>query len=149
MPNYRKPDARKRVAGTFRKDRSKAKPPAKSVIRIPEPPEHLSEAARAEWRALAPRVCELRIMTSADLRGFQMLCETLATASAAQAAIDRDGVAIGEGGKVKSHPSLKTLEAARAGATRLLIEFGLTPRARGHVEPAGEAPSNNPFLEIG
>lgn len=149
MPNYKKAVARKKTAGTYRPDRAKRRPKAKGMAVVPLAPEHLTDGARTEWLRLAPRVCEQRTLTQADLRGFEMLCETLSTTTQAQSLISKDGLTVGEIGKLRAHPALKTLEAARAAATRLLIEYGLTPRARGHVEPAAEnAPAGNPFKDL-
>jgi P27 family predicted phage terminase small subunit len=150
MARYRKPDTAKKVAGTFRPDRAKRRPKTKGLAVVPVPPGHLTDSARAEWLKLAPLVTEQRTLAPADLRGFEMLCETLATVTQAQTVIATDGLTIGkEGGTVRAHPAVKIMEAARGQATRLLIEYGLTPRARGHVEPASEATPNNPFAEIG
>lgn len=148
MPNYRKNTQRKRTAGTFRPDRAKRRANVESVSSVPTPPEHLGELAGEEWRQLAPVVCKQRTLTHADLRGFEMLCETLATARQAQAVIEKKGLTINANGSTRAHPAIKILEAARAQATRLLVEYGLTPRARGHVEPASDTTPDNPFARL-
>ncbi len=150
MARYRKPDSKKKVAGTFRPDRAKRPTQADGMTVAPSPPEHLTSLAQTEWDRLAPLICEQRTMTQADLRGFELLCETLGTAQLAQDAIARDGLTLGVQGKVRAHPATKILEAARSQATRLLIEFGLTPRSRAHVEPTSDAGDDkNPFAGLG
>lgn len=150
MPNYKRSAARKRLAGTYRGDR--AKPPVKGngVAEAPEPPEHLSEQAQAEWRRLAPIVAAQNTLTQADLRGFEILCDTLAAIVEAQKVIAAEGLTIVTArGGVRSHPAIKTLESARAHAIRMLNDYGLTPRARNHVEPTNDPDPKNPFAELG
>jgi P27 family predicted phage terminase small subunit len=150
MPRYRKTDADKKVAGTFRPDRAKRPPVIQGMSAIPAAPEHLTTLARNEWAGLAPVLAALRTVAPADLRALEMLCETLGTAQQAQAVIATGGLTIGSvrSGKIRPHPAVKILESSRAQAVRLLIEFGLTPRARGHVEPAADASPDNPFARI-
>lgn len=148
MPNYRTPEARKRVKGTYRPDRAKRKPKAGNLSGVPPAPVHLSDMARAEWEALAPIAVAQGTLASADLRAFELLCETLATAAAAQATVAAEGLTINGAGTVRTHPAVKIQEGARAQATRLLIEFGLTPRARGHVDAVAAPDRANPFSEL-
>ena len=151
MPRYRKPEAKKQLAGTYRRDRAKRRPKINGMTTVPPPPEHLTAQARSEWHRLAPRICEQRTMAAADLAGFEMLCEVLSTITQAQTQIARDGLTIGSvrGGKCRTHPAVKILESSRAQATRLLIEYGLTPRAREHVQPAADPTPDNAFARLG
>jgi P27 family predicted phage terminase small subunit len=150
VPRYRKPDATKKLSGSYRKDRAKRPPKIRGMSSIPPPPEYLTTLARSEWLRLAPQLAALRTVAPADLRGLEMLCETLATGQQAQAVIATAGLTIGsaKSGKIRAHPAIKIMETARAQATRLLIEFGLTPRARGHVEPAADTTPDNAFARI-
>jgi P27 family predicted phage terminase small subunit len=148
MPNYRKLDARKKLAGTLRKDRVVRRPRPDALKSTPMAPQELTELARTEWQRLAPLVCASRTLAGTDLRALALLCETLATSTLAQQTLTRDGLTIAHEGHVRAHPCVKIVEAARAQATRLLIEFGLTPRARGHVEAAADATPDNPFARL-
>jgi P27 family predicted phage terminase small subunit len=139
MAAPRKPAETKRLQGTARRDRERSAPRPSGGVRAPRPPADLSEEARKHWSKLAPICMRLGVLGEADLVAFRLLTETLGTASAAEAAIKADGITVtaGSGGK-KAHPALKMLETARNQATRMLIEFGLTPRARQAVGlPAG------------
>lgn len=148
LPNYRVPDAKKALKGTLQPSRSKRPVPAKPIGTVPKAPAGLSARARAEWQRLAPLAIEKRTMAESDLRAFQLLVDVLATVSEAQEAIGREGLTIRSGDTVRAHPAIKILEAARGQATRLLCEFGLTPRSRGHVEPTAEPQADNPFAGI-
>jgi P27 family predicted phage terminase small subunit len=148
MPRYRKPDTAKKLAGTFRRDRAKRRPKVSNLATVPQPPAHLTALARAEWHRIAPVICAQKTLAATDLRSLELLAEVLATGTLAQQTLARDGLTLRDGGKVRSHPCVKILEGVRAQAIRLLIEFGCTPRARGHVEPASDATPNNPFAEL-
>ena len=114
--------------------------PAARLKRPPGPPASLSEGAETEWRRLAPVAQRLGTLTQADLRAFELLCETLATEKVAQLAIAAEGMATatGEGG-LKPHPAVRIMETARNQAARLLDAFGLTPKGRATVERAPSA----------
>jgi P27 family predicted phage terminase small subunit len=123
-------------------------PKAAGVLSVPLAPSHLTELAKVEWRRLAPLIHAQRTLAAADLRGFELLCETLATGAMAQAAIAAEGLTVVTPMGARAHPAVKILEAARAGATRLLIEFGLTPRAREHVCAAPDDAPGNAFADL-
>jgi P27 family predicted phage terminase small subunit len=126
----RKSDEIKKLAGTFRPQRSLPPDFAALLEELPVPPKHLSDGAVAQWRALCPAVIELGI-SRCDLVAFALLCETLWTAEETRREIERDGymIAAGKTGH-RLHPSAPIMQAARAQAQTLLTQFHLTPRAR-------------------
>jgi P27 family predicted phage terminase small subunit len=149
MPHYRNPDSKKRVSGTFRPDRAKKKPEAEALGRVPPAPAHLSPLAREKWQKLAAHIVRNRTLSQGDLAALELLVTALAMASQAQTALDEQGIVIGASdGAMRPHPAIKILEQARAQATRLLTEFGMTPRSRQHVEAAPPPPAANPFSEF-
>lgn len=129
------PSRRKLINGSVRADRLPRPDNARRLDNVPRPPKHLSDLARAEWRKLAPVAHGLRTLTSADLRAFELLCETLASETQAPEAIAREGIsAPTRDGGAKPHPGVKIMETARAQAHRLLDDFGLTPKGRQGVD---------------
>jgi P27 family predicted phage terminase small subunit len=148
MPNYRKPEAAKRRSGTYRPGRAMRSPKAAAALSVPLAPGYMTELGKVEWRRLAPLIHAQRTLAAADLRAFELLCETLATGAMAQAAIAAGGLTVVTPMGARAHPAVKIMEAARAGATRLLIEFGLTPRAREHVSAAPDEAPGNAFAEL-
>jgi len=149
MSQFKVPESRKRVTGTYRPDRAKRRPGLDGLTAAPAAPEYLTAAAKAEWDRLAPLIAGMRTLTAADAPALELLSQTLATAAQAQAEVERDGLTVASvNGGMRAHPAVKILEQARAQATRLLIEFGLTPRARGHVEPVGDASPTNRFAGL-
>ena len=149
MPRYRTTESRAKLRGTFRPGRAKRSPKVERVAAVPPPPEGMSEAASREWNRLAPLICATRTLTAADGPALELLSNTLATAAEAQGVVEREGLTVTGASGIRPHPCVKIFEQARVQATRLLCEFGLTPRARGHVEPVGEPAKGNPFAEIG
>lgn len=138
MPAQPVADRVKTTRGTLR-----GRKPAAAGDRLtepPRPPARLSAAAKREWRALADVLVEVGTLTQADLRALALLSELLADVSALEAEVRRDGYTIpaASGGR-KGNPSAAALAQARAQATRMLDSFGLTPKARGGVDPAPDA----------
>ena len=71
--------------------------------------------------------------------GIGIMNITLATVTEFKEQISRDGLTIAAAnGGMKAHPGLSAVDRAQAQATRLLTEFGLTPKSRPHVPKAQE-----------
>lgn len=111
--------------------------PGERLKRCPLPPNTLSDGARREWLKLAKVAHHLGTLTAADLRGFELLCETLTTERTAREAVAAAGMTTktADGG-LKPHPGVRIMETARNQAARLLESFGLNPKGRGSVERA-------------
>ena len=124
-----------------------ARNPTARLAEVPEPPAHLSARAVAEWRRLAPVAIALGTLTEADLRGFELLSETLATEAEARAVVAAEGCAVPTaGGGQKPRPEVRVMETARVQAARLLAEFGLTPRGRRGLDPPPRADEESDLL---
>lgn len=137
MPRNRLPDTIKATQGTLRKCRTVPAVAAEALTTIPPPPRHLPTAASGEWKRLAPVVESLGTVSAADLRAFELLCSTLATAADAEAKVRDEGMTMPtSGGGIRSHPAIRVMETARGQAARLLEQFGLTPKARNYVSRA-------------
>jgi P27 family predicted phage terminase small subunit len=137
MTNTKIPASRKRTRGTLRADRTRPRSVSERLVRCPSPPQTLSKGAVAEWLRLAPVAHRLGVLSGADLRSFELLCETLGTEKTARLAIEHDGMTIKtEGGGQKAHPGIRVMETARAQAARLLADFGLNPKSRNYVSTA-------------
>ena len=126
--------------------------PPSGVVRMPR---HLSPAAKAAWRAWAPRLRRMRLLTVADGPALECLCETYAELRAARDTLQVEGryqgVATKAGGTmVRLHPAVGDVQDADRRLRGWLAEFGLTPaqRSRVRVPPEhvgkGEAPAQDP-----
>lgn len=140
MPS-RMSEAKKDVRGTLRASRRIAPATLARLTTAPRPPATLSDAARAEWERLVPVLIGAGTLTTADLRALELLVTTLASADELAELVHREGVTVPAGnGGTKGHPALAGLAQARSLARALLSDFGLTPKARGAVDAAPEAP---------
>jgi P27 family predicted phage terminase small subunit len=100
------------------------------------PPAWLPEDARIEWADKAPMLQRLGLLTEADLDAFCLYCQAFARWKAAEKKLLEFGMVI----KSSSHngfpivsPYLQIASKAQQQATRMLIEFGLTPSSRSRV----------------
>lgn len=149
MPNPKKPIQKKMLSRTARKCREIPKSTASALTAAPRLPRGMSKAAAAEWKSLMPMVIELGTISGADLRAFELLCVTLATATEAEETIKQEGLTVSAAsGGTKAHPAIKVMECARSQAANLLRDFGLTPKSRAYVAPAGRSAKGNPFDEF-
>ena len=148
----RLPTERKQLSGTYKpsKDR-KGIDAGAALADVPVPPETISAPGAKEWARLAPLLVDMGLLTEADLRTLELLCETLATATELEAAIKLEGFTIeaATGGR-KAHPALKALETTRNAASRMLGDFGLSPKARKYVSkaPAAKDRDWNPWEHL-
>ncbi len=132
---------------TAHNPRQPRRDPTTRLTEPPEPPPLLSERAAAEWRQLAPVAVALGTLTEADLRGFELLCHTLATEAEARAVIEAEGYTVPTSGNgLKPRPEVGAMERARVPAARLLADFGLTPKGRRGLDmvPARGASADDP-----
>jgi P27 family predicted phage terminase small subunit len=107
---------------------------------VPEPPDFLCEAAKAEWRRLAPELCRLNLLTTLDRSLFAVYCETFGHWMEAERQLEAGGlVAKGSTGNVVMHPLVKIAVQAARDVCKFGAEFGLSPCARAKMR-AGYSP---------
>jgi len=129
----RKSDGEKRVAGTFRPDRAVHQP----ALWAPEgavamPRGVLSGSAQKAWRAWAPELQALGLLTRLDGPMFALVCTWMGVAMDAAREIRTEGITVEDvrgRGTVKAK-SLTVLRAASAELRQLSGAFGLTPGDR-------------------
>lgn len=119
------------------------------------PPAWLQEDAKIEWADKAPMLQRLGLLTEADLDAFCLYCQTFARWKAAEKKLLEFGMVI----KSSSHngfpivsPYLQIANKAQQQATRMLIEFGLTPSSRSRVTtstPSGVDTQKERFFGAG
>lgn len=126
-------------------DREPEPAPAVSI----EPPAFLNDDARAEWVDKAPMLERLGLLTEADLDAFAVYCQTFARWKHAEKQLLDHGMVVlssSNNGYPIISPWLAISNKAQAQATRMLIEFGLTPSARSRVA-AAKSPSSKKHNE--
>lgn len=116
---------------------------------FPDPPSHLSEAARQHWAEVGGMLHEAGILTALDADALAAYCELHARWVEANEKIREYGLVIKSpsGAPVQS-PYFKisaiTFDAMKA----LLVEFGMTPSSRARVKSTKPKEVENPFAAI-
>lgn len=101
------------------------------------PPDWLTDIAQSEWADKAPMLQRLGLLTEADVDAFAMYCATFARWKEAEQKVLQSGLLIKSGsnnGIPVVNPYLSIANKAQRDATKLLVEFGLTPSARARVK---------------
>lgn len=150
----KKPTALRVVEGSFNQKTPKAQRAAALAIEpppgLPDPPDGMSDGARAKYMSVGATVLALRVMTPADAEALAVLANTLADIDALRhRLVDLGGTAyeiIAKSGDTmrRAHPEYAQLADAERRAVALLAHFGLTPSARAKVSQSGEAPIAKP-----
>jgi P27 family predicted phage terminase small subunit len=151
----RKAKPAKVLQGTFRPDRDGAKPAVgtqdskEKRRKFPSCPEWLSEAARMEWRRLAPGLAD-RVETL-DRAAFAAYCDAYARWKDATESLGRHGSQFYElpNGCPAVRPELKAIAQALREMKAYAEALGLTPLARTRVpSSAPKDPQGDPWDNI-
>jgi len=149
-----KPTKLKLLSGTARKHRLNEHEPTPELAQ-PEPPEHLTGAARLEWERVIEEIVQLGIMSNLDRAPLAAYCQAYGRWVAAEAALarmaEKDAVTEGlivrtKAGNVIHNPLVGAANKAMADMVRYAAEFGFTPSSRSQVSAAGTPEEDNPFL---
>lgn len=126
MPNPRKPNARKKLEGTYRKDRDYGEPDL-DPIESAEPPDWLisPEAVRV-WEKSVRSLAGVRVLTENDLDVLGQYCNLHAKM-----------VKLWRAGETPTGTLFSNLR-------QLAMQFGLTPASRSKVSEAGDGDSEDP-----
>jgi P27 family predicted phage terminase small subunit len=101
----------------------------------PHMPDHLDEAARAEWKRLVPMLREMRVLTEADYLALANLCVQYSTLVSAQKQLNKSGLLLKTPNNfVVTSPLIGIVARATKVVNDLCREFGLTPSARSRVQ---------------
>lgn len=112
--------------------------------KVPTPPTHLGEVAKAFWKKNAQSLYDLGLLTVADLDAFEAMCQAYGLMRDAQAGMKlgpfvQDPDFIDETGKVKVKKKIKNpWHAIYNNAVKQFkgyqMEFGMTPSSRVKVQ---------------
>lgn len=141
----------RKARGTYRKDRDNPKAPQLDTI-VPAPLAQLDEVAQACWDDLLGPLTKMRVLTEADRAIFQITVESYADYRAARKTVSDEGATYATTTKagelvIRPHPAVAMMQDAWRRCRLGLIELGLTPSARRHVN-ASEAPPKSPWEEL-
>lgn len=143
----RKPSEVKRLAGTYRADRTAPNEPKPRITsRTPSPPIKLSPVAAQEWKRMARELHGLGLLTVVDLTALVAYCETFATWQEALGKIRETGLLVkASTGTPVQNPYLNIASAAEKRLRGWLQEFGCTPSSRTRVSAPGAGDDSDPY----
>jgi P27 family predicted phage terminase small subunit len=122
------------VKGNPGKRKARADPPAPPEA-APACPDHLSDAARAEWRRIVPELLAVGVLATVDRAALALYCVAYARWEDAEQKLIESG---GEVVKTRSgypiqNPYLSIANKAMDQIHRYLAEFGMSPSSRMRV----------------
>jgi P27 family predicted phage terminase small subunit len=101
----------------------------------PDPPEWLSDEARAEWRRVVPELERLRLLSRVTRSSLAGYCETWATFVAATRELqEHGGLTINAKQGTLAHPAVAIQRNTSAELRRWATEYGLTPASEQKVK---------------
>ena len=114
------------------------KPPPGFARLAPEPPEWLTQEARAEWDRVVPEMQRLELLKVPDRAALAAYCETWARFVHAQMQIKIDGLTVeGSQGQPVKNPVVAIAETAGRELRAWCGEFGFTPSAENNLNVGG------------
>lgn len=131
MPNIRKPNNLHRLSGTHRKDRHGAVGDSlddQDLGELPEPPHHLHEIGKKEWRRVVKVLGEYSLLKATDygvMIGYCILFTKLHV-------LDMEDIKAADYAQFRSYCN----------------DLGLTPVSRSKVQVGGQKKDDNPFSEF-
>jgi P27 family predicted phage terminase small subunit len=110
-------------------------------VSLPEPPAHLSDEAKREWRRVGALLVTLGLVSELDRAALATYCQAWGRWVEAEEALRQYGVVIkSPSGFPIQSPFLAVANKALEQMRWALLEFGLTPasRTKVHAEPAAQ-----------
>jgi len=103
----------------------------------PRCPDYLDEAAKREWKRLAPLLQRMRVLTEADGIALASLCAQYSLLQQAQVKLQKTGLLFKtKSGYVQQSPLVGIVSACVDQLNKLCREFGLTPASRTRLQVA-------------
>jgi P27 family predicted phage terminase small subunit len=110
---------------------------------IPDPPDHLDEAAQKEWIRITELLSQLGLIAQLDMAGIAAYCVAFSRWADAERKVAKHGIIVMSPDKkfpMKS-PYLCVAESAMEAMRKLLSEFGLTPSSRTRLSGTVKRPN--------
>jgi P27 family predicted phage terminase small subunit len=103
----------------------------KPPVELPTPPNHLSDAAKAEWTHMGQQLLQLGLLTSIDRSGFAAYCVVYSRWAEAEEALKKTGAVVrSPSGKPMISPFYLVATQSLSQMKAFLTEFGMTPSSR-------------------
>lgn len=134
-------------------------------VEIPSAPKHLGTEARKEWKRITPLLEELGLISGLDRTALALYCQAvgrlaeLETAFNGQVArlvdegadysdaVYKASYAVTPSGYAQQSVIVQLIKSHREQVNRYLMHFGLSPAARGRVQPSNYVQPTLPGIE--
>jgi P27 family predicted phage terminase small subunit len=101
----------------------------------PEPPDHLNDIAKKEWKRIAPQLYNAGLLTYLDVPALSIYCNAYARWIEAEENIENDEkIKSTPKGYLMQNPHISIANKAIEQMKAFLIEFGMTPASRTRVK---------------
>ena len=138
------PTQLKIVRGTDQPCRVKKDEPKPKTDNLKRPFK-LSQVASSQWTKVARELKAAKLLTNIDTHALAMYCEAYALWKGALEMIHKEGaVVLSLNGSMVQSPYCHVASKAYDQASRMLVEFGMTPSSRTRVS-AVEGPDDDDF----
>lgn len=107
---------------------------------VPEPPDHLSEYAKDEWRRVAPDLVKSGFLSDGTLGSLENYCIAHGAAKQCEESL-RDGRVVTVNGIPKPHPAATMQKQYLEIARRFATELGLMAISKMRVKGGPQAPA--------
>lgn len=135
----------KLVKGTARPHRMNEAEP-KPEVAVPAPPEHLDEAAKAKFNAMAELLARHGVMTELDCSALARYVVIWRRWLEAEAEVKRRGPVVKTSNdNIIQNPFLAVANKCLAQMAQIESEFGLTPSSRSRIRMAEPTDTADPF----
>lgn len=117
----------------------------------PTCPDHLSTAAKSEWKRIVPQLEDMGLLSKIDRTELAFYCQAYARWKKAEAVLNEKGELYKtQSGNVIISPMLWVANRAMEQCHKFLIEFGMTPASRGRISVSrpGEDDGWNKLLDF-
>lgn len=126
-------------------------PTVKAVPGVPEAPEWLSEAAKAEWERVSPELARIGVLSRLDRGALTSYCFWWAVfedlASTVMALEESERVVDDNRGSVKKNPLIQQCRDASDRYQAWAQQCALTPAARGRMRAPESEPGDDADLD--
>jgi len=138
----------KLVKGTARPHRlNRAEP--KPLVAVPEPPDHLDEAAKAKFVQMAELLASHGVMTELDTHALARYVVIWQRWLEAEQEVKRRGPVVKTSNdNIIQNPFLAVANKCLAQMHQIESEFGLTPSSRSRIRMAEPADKADPFEDF-
>lgn len=126
--------------------RNEDEPTPEGYAEIPEPPAHLSRAAKKEWKRMSQVLHSNGLLTQLDYSQFAIYCQAWGRWVDAEKKIsDTSMVVKTANGNPINNPYMNIANTAMRDCHKFLSEFGMTPSSRTKIKVENQNKKQNKF----